>query len=61
MSHLEDTFCAWAGPTTAGSGAYFRIQGPTVFVEYAPQGNTDHIHTIYRDFTNDYAAKATVR
>jgi hypothetical protein len=60
-SHLEDTFFAWAGPTTAGSGAYFRIQGPTVFVEYAPQGNTDHIHTIYRDFTNDYAAKATVR
>jgi hypothetical protein len=60
-SHLEETYFAWAGPTTKDSPAYFRIQGPTVFIEYAPQGNTDHIHTIYRDPTNDYAAKATVR
>ena len=59
---LAETYFAWAGPTTNGKGAYFRIQGPTVFIEYAPQGpadtNTDHIHTIYRDPTNDYAAKA---
>jgi hypothetical protein len=58
---LADTYFAWAGPTTNGRGAYFRIQGPTVLIEYAPQGqganNTDHIHTIYRDPTNDYAAK----
>jgi hypothetical protein len=62
-SGLADTYFAWAGPTTNGQGAYFRIQGPAVFIEYAPQGpaanNTDHIHTIYRDPTNDYAAKAT--
>jgi hypothetical protein len=62
---LADTYFAWAGPTTNGKGAYFRIQGPTVLIEYAPQGaadaNTDHIHTIYRDPTNDYAAKATRR
>ena len=60
-SSLGETYFAWAGPTTNGSGAYFRIQGPTVFIEYAPQGNPDHIHTIYRDPTNDYAAKATAR
>ena len=58
---LADTYFAWAGATTNGKGAYFRIQGPTVVIEYAPQGrrthNTDHIHTIYRDPTNDYAAK----
>ena len=62
---LDDTYFAWAGPTTNGNGAYFRIQGPTLLIEYAPQGpaasNTDHIHTIYRDPTNDYAAKAAVR
>ncbi len=62
---IADTFFAWAGPTTNGRGAYFRIQGPTVLIEYAPQGqgdnNTDHIHTIYRDPTNDYAAKSTRR
>ena len=38
-ANLDDTYFAWAGPTTNGSGAYFRIQGPTVFIEYAPQGN----------------------
>ena len=62
---LSETYFAWAGPTENGKGAYFRIQGPTVLIEYAPQGpadaNTDHIHTIYRDPTNDYAAKAGVR
>jgi hypothetical protein len=62
---LAETYFAWAGPTTNGQGAYFRIHGPTVLIEYAPQGqgagNTDHIHTIYRDPTNDYAAKVTRR
>jgi Protein of unknown function (DUF3500) len=53
-----DTFFAWSGPTTNGSAAYFRVQGPTLVIEYAPQqGSVDHIHTIYRDPTNDYGAK----
>ncbi len=64
-ANLGETYFAWAGSTTNGSPAYFRIQGPTVLIEYAPQGNgpgsTDHIHTIYRDPTNDYASKATTR
>jgi hypothetical protein len=64
-ANIADTHFAWAGATTNGKGAYFRIQGPTVFIEYAPQGsgetNIDHIHTIYRDPTNDYAAKAIAR
>ena len=56
-SKLADTWFAWSGPTTNGSAAYFRIQGPTLVIEYAPQGGVDHIHTIYRDPTNDYGAK----
>jgi hypothetical protein len=56
-STLTDTFFAWSGPTVNGSAAYFRIQGPTLVIEYAPQGGVDHIHTIYRDPTNDYGAK----
>jgi hypothetical protein len=64
-SGLPDTYFAWAGPTANGSGAYFRIQGPALLIEYAPQGrgdaSTDHIHTIYRDPTNDYAARAARR
>jgi hypothetical protein len=56
-STIGDTYFAWSGPTTNGSAAYFRIQGPTLVIEYAPQGGVDHIHTIYRDPTNDYGAK----
>jgi hypothetical protein len=57
-ANLPQTYFAWSGPTTNGSAAYFRIQGPTLVIEYAPQGGSvDHIHTIYRDPTNDYGAK----
>jgi hypothetical protein len=56
-ANLPQTYFAWSGPTTNPSAAYFRIQGPTLVIEYAPQGGVDHIHTIYRDPTNDYGAK----
>jgi hypothetical protein len=56
---LPDTYFAWSGPTANGSAAYFRVQGPTLHIEYAPQGGVNHIHTIYRDPTNDYGAKFT--
>ena len=55
-SNLPQTYFAWSGPTTPGSAAYFRIHGPTLVIEYAPQRDVDHIHTIYRDPTNDYGA-----
>ena len=62
---VADTYFAWAGPTANGKGAYFRIQGPALFIEYAPQGqgdnNIDHIHTIYREPGNDYAVKVSGR
>ena len=56
-ANLPQTWFAWSGPTTNGSQSYFRIQGPTLVIEYAPQGSVDHIHTIYRDPTDDYGAK----
>ena len=55
-ANLAQTWFAWSGPTTPGSVAYFRIQGPTLVIEYAPQRNVEHIHTIYRDPTNDYGS-----
>jgi hypothetical protein len=55
-ANLPQTYFAWSGATTAGSAAYFRIQGPTLVIEYAPQRDIDHVHTIYRDPTNDYGA-----
>jgi hypothetical protein len=56
-AHLAETYFAWSGPTTNGSMAYFRVQGPTLVIEYAPQRSIDHIHTIYRDPTNDYGKR----
>ena len=62
-----DTWFAWSGSTTHVEGhsgtAYYRIQGPNLVIEYAPQplggDPTNHIHTIYRDPTNDYGRKLT--
>lgn len=66
---LRETWFAWSGTTTAPAGknvmAYYRIQGPNVVIEYAPQplgGDPSlHIHTMYRDPTNDYGRKAAVK
>jgi hypothetical protein len=67
-ANLPETWFAWSGPTTRGSPAYFRIQGPTLLIEYSPQrlrgsGGLDinHIHTIYRDPTNDYGERLVKR
>jgi uncharacterized protein DUF3500 len=61
-TNLPRTYFAWSGSTTNGELAYYRIQGPTVIIEYAPQqGDLDHIHTIYRDPTNDYGARFVKR
>jgi hypothetical protein len=64
---LDDTYFAWSGPTTHEPGkngsAYYRIQGPAVVIEFSPQGvggdPTMHVHTMYRDPTNDYGIKFT--
>jgi hypothetical protein len=56
-ARLPQTYFAWSGPTVKGSAAYFRIQGPTLVIEYAPQRGVDHIHTIYREPANDYGAR----
>ena len=58
-SKLDETYFTWYGPTTNGSAAYFRIQGPSLWIEYAPQGSTSHIHTIIRDPKNDYGKQLT--
>ena len=61
-ANLPRTYFAWSGATTNGALAYYRIQGPTLVIEYAPQqGDLEHIHTIYRDPTNDYGAKLVTR
>ena len=62
---INDTWFAWSGPTTVAPGhnitAYYRIQGPRLVIEYSPQplggDPAMHVHTIYRDPTNDYGRK----
>lgn len=61
---LNETWFAWSGPTTAPGQnitAYYRIQGPNLVIEYAPQelggDPAMHVHTMYRDPTNDYGSK----
>ncbi len=57
---LADTWFAWSGPTDGQVGknitAYYRVQGPHMVIEYAPQNDepANHVHTMYRDPTNDY-------
>jgi Protein of unknown function (DUF3500) len=60
---LEDTWFAWSGPSAVEPGkngtSYYRIQGPKLVIEYAPQPGEDHVHTIYRDPTDDYGRALT--
>jgi hypothetical protein len=64
-ANLNDTYFAWSGPLTHKPGqngsSYYRIQGPRIMIEFSPQGvggdSTMHVHTIYRDPTNDYGVK----
>jgi len=66
---VNETWFAWSGPTTVEPGrnitAYYRIQGPNVVIECAPQtlgGDPSmHVHTMYRDPTNDYGQKFTAK
>lgn len=46
---------AWAGSLEKGGPHYYRVQGPTFLVEYDnTQNNANHIHSVWRDFTNDW-------
>jgi Protein of unknown function (DUF3500) len=62
-SDIDQMWFAWSGPEEMQAGsnvtAYYRIQGPHLVIEYAPQGGDPamHIHTMYRDPTNDYGAR----
>jgi Protein of unknown function (DUF3500) len=66
---IAETWFSWSGPTTGTPGtnitAYYRIQGPHLVIEYAPQrlgGDPSmHVHTMYRDPTNDYGRRFTAK
>lgn len=62
-TNLNQTYFAWYGPADTLGAAYFRVTGPTVVIEYAPQDRdgdpADHAHNMYRDPTNEYGTAWT--
>jgi hypothetical protein len=70
---LNRSSFAWYGKTTNPSPVYFRITGPALQIEFAHQqgdrpgggsggvqaGGINHVHTVYRDPTNEYGAAWT--
>ena len=55
---LDRVTFAWAGPTEKGfgKGHYYNVKGPTFMLEYDnTQNDSNHIHSVWRDFTNDFA------
>ncbi|WP_229070351.1 DUF3500 domain-containing protein [Actinoplanes sp. DH11] len=62
--NLDKTWFAWSGDTTEGRPVYYRVQGPSLIIEFAHQqgqganaGGVTHIHSIYREPGNDYGAE----
>ena len=59
---LDSTYFAWHGDANGEGSIYYRIQGPSLIIEFSTQGNlghqTGHYHSMYRDPTNEYGASA---
>jgi hypothetical protein len=54
---LDNIWFAWAGYTkpVIGKGSYYRVQGPTIIIEYDnTQNNANHVHSVVRDLKNDF-------
>ncbi len=58
LEELDQMHFGWRGPRQPASDVSYIIQGPSLIIEYACQdlgGNPqDHLHTMYRDPTNEY-------
>lgn len=52
---LDAITFAWAGSEERGTGHYYAVRGPTFAIEYDnTQNNANHIHSVWRDFANDF-------
>ena len=65
IQHLDETYFAWVGGTSAESVFYYRIHSPVVLIEFdhqrpiglarSPEPTRQHIHTVIRTPNgNDY-------
>jgi hypothetical protein len=52
---IEKITFAWAGSIEPNERHYYRVQGPTFLIEFDnTQNNANHIHSVWRDFANDF-------
>jgi hypothetical protein len=59
---VKELHFAWAGGTTLAEPHYFRIQGPVTLVEFDnAEDNANHVHSVWRDPSNDFGADLLIR
>ena len=55
---IDQAWFEWNGQTKVGSDISYRIHSPSLVIEYACQSlggdPQQHLHTMYRDPTNEY-------
>ncbi len=63
-AELNDLHFAWNGEVDGSGEIYYRIQGPSLIIEFSTQGNVGadggHYHSVYRDPTNEYGKRAVL-
>lgn len=59
---LEETYFAWNGAVDGSGPMYYRIQGPTLIIEFSREADLTaeggHYHSVYRNPVNEYGAGA---
>jgi hypothetical protein len=59
---LDAISFAWLGSLEPNRGHYYAISGPTFTIEYDnTQDGANHIHSVFRDFTNDWGEDLLAR
>ena len=63
-AELNDLYFAWNGKVDGSGEIYYRIQGPSLIIEFSTQGNVGadggHYHSVYRDPTNEYGKRSVL-
>ena len=61
-AEIDDLHFAWNGHTDGEDDIYYRIQGPSLIIEFSTRGNLGsddgHYHSIYRDPSNEYGSRS---
>lgn len=53
-AELDEVHLLWIGGDSVDSLYYFRIQAPTVYIEWDCNESYDHVHAVYRNPVEDY-------